>query len=101
MKTKIALEYPPPFDGNGDTVEIVGEWVEFEGADVRVDVRGDGDPEVVASREQVTEDCRREGDKGCEWHEVGKHPVTVWRHHATGKLYGRLVVSADVEANVT
>lgn len=93
MLTKIVFEYPPPFDGNGDEVEIVGEWVEFEGTDVRVDVRGDGDPEVVASRETFIEDCRKDGSESCPHHPVGEHPVTVWRHHATGKLYGRMVVS--------
>ena len=87
----LTFEYPPPFDGNYTPVTIIGEWVEMEGNDVRVDIDDSGDPVTVATRELIP-------DTG-DYIYPGKM-VAVWRlaDEYGGGIYGRMVMGAGTHA---
>lgn len=79
----VRLEYPPPFDGNGEEV-ILGPffWVEQEGNDIRADDDDSGEGKTIAWRSEIDDigPLTFPGKK-----------VAVWNTEKGG-VFGRLVI---------
>lgn len=82
----VSFEYMPPFDGNGDSVELGPFfWVEQEGSEIRADNDDSGEPKSLAWRQEI-DDPTNPG-----------HKVTVWQLETGSLLFGRVVISAKAE----